>query len=124
MILRVFRVRGPEGQDAAVLRFVEEVLGQTGADDHRPVAIEVARRLVGRSVEVVVVSKWRSWDDIQAWTGPDGTRPLDRELPEMFDIRIEHFESVEPGGDGRRRGSRQGRCPPRGGPQHLTAMDR
>jgi hypothetical protein len=96
MILRVFRVRGPEGHDAAVLRFVDTVLARSGDEDHRPITVEVARRLVGRAVEVVVVSKWRTWEDIQAWTGPDVTRPLDTDLPEMFDVRIEHFESVDP----------------------------
>src|SRR5689334_19198533 len=96
MILRVFRVRGGEGHDGAVVRFVHDVLARTGDEDHRPVSIEIARRMVGRSVEVVVVSKWRTWEDIQAWTGPDVTRPLDPDLAEMFDVRIEHFESVEP----------------------------
>jgi len=95
VILRVFRVRGPEGHDAAFLRFVSDVLARDVDENHRPISIEVARRMLGRAVEVVVVSKWRSWEDIQAWTGPDVTKPLDRELPEMFEVRVEHFESVD-----------------------------
>lgn len=94
MILRVFRVRGPKGHDEAVLRFVRDQLARPSANRRGPVSIQVARRLVGGSVEVVVVSSWRTWDEIQAFTGPDVAAPMDPSLPEMFDIRVEHYETV------------------------------
>jgi hypothetical protein len=46
-------------------------------------------------VEVVVVSIWRSWEDIQAWTGPDVSKPLDQDLTAMFETRVDHYESVD-----------------------------
>ena len=94
MILRVFRVRGPKGHDEAVLVFVRDSLARPSGGRRGPVTVQVARRLVGGSVEVVVVSTWRSWEDIQAYTGPDVASPMDPNLPEMFEIRTEHYETV------------------------------
>lgn len=94
MILRVFRVRGPKGHDQAVLSFVRDSLAQPPEGRHGPATVQVARRLIGGSVEVVVVTTWRNWDDIQAYTGPDVASPMDPNLPEMFEIRVEHYETV------------------------------
>jgi hypothetical protein len=94
MILRVFRVRGATGDEGPILRFVTHTLGNRGTRP-RPVRVDVARRFAGGSVEVVVVSFWRSWEDIQAWTGPDVSKPLDTDLPAMFESRVDHYESVD-----------------------------
>lgn len=94
MILRVFRVRGATGDEGPILRFVTHTLSNPGKRP-RPIRVNVARRFAGGSVEVVVVSLWESWEDIQAWTGPDVTKPLDRNLPAMFEARVDHYESVD-----------------------------
>jgi hypothetical protein len=94
MILRVFRVRGPKGHDEAVLAFVRDSLARPSEGRRGPVTVQVARRLIGGSVEAVVVSTWRNWEDIQAYTGPDVGSPMDPNLPEMFEIRVEHYETV------------------------------
>lgn len=94
MILRVFKVRGALGDEGPILRFVTHNLAKP-RDRPRPVRVDVARRFAGGSVEVVVVSIWRTWEDIQAWTGPDITKPLDQDLPAMFETSVEHYESVD-----------------------------
>lgn len=94
MILRVFRVRGATGDEGPILRFVTHTLGKPRGRPG-PVRVDVARRFSGGSVEVVVVSIWKTWEDIQAWTGPDISKPLDQDLPAMFETRVEHYESVD-----------------------------
>jgi hypothetical protein len=97
MILRVFRVRGATGDEGPILRFVTHTLANPGTRPV-PVRVDVARRFAGGSVEVVVLSIWRTWEDIQAWTGPDVTKPLDQDLPAMFDAEVDHYESVDVAG--------------------------
>lgn len=92
--MRVFRVRGATGDEGPILRFVTHTLANPGTRP-RPIRVDVARRFAGGSVEVVVVSIWNSWEDIQAWTGPDVSKPLDEALPAMFEARVDHYESVD-----------------------------
>jgi heme-degrading monooxygenase HmoA len=95
VILRVFRVRGQVGNDAPVIEFVRESLARVHVDRPGPIRVEAARRVLGGTVEVVVVSTWRSWEEIQAWTGPDVSQPMDPKLPAMFDVRVEHYEALD-----------------------------
>lgn len=96
MILRVFHVRGATGDEGPILRFVTHTLAKPGrAGRPGPARVDVARRFEGGTVEVVVVSIWRSWEDIQAWTGPDVSKPLDQDLTAMFETRVDHYESVD-----------------------------
>jgi quinol monooxygenase YgiN len=59
--------------------------------------VKLARRIVGRTEEVVLVEEWRDAASLYAWTGPELTRP--RLLPGaealVEDVRITHYEALD-----------------------------
>ncbi|HET7168020.1 MAG TPA: antibiotic biosynthesis monooxygenase [Candidatus Limnocylindrales bacterium] len=61
------------------------------------VYVKLARRLMGRTEEVVLIEEWRDPAAMYVWTGPDIHRP--RLLPgteELLDeLRITHYESLD-----------------------------
>ena len=61
------------------------------------VYVKLARRLVGREVEVRLFEEWRDPASMYAWTGPNIERP--RLLPGaedlITDLRITHYEALD-----------------------------
>jgi hypothetical protein len=61
------------------------------------VYVKLARRLVGREEEVVLIEEWRDTGALYAWTGPNIDRP--RLLPGaedlITDLRITHYEALD-----------------------------
>lgn len=59
--------------------------------------VKLARRIVGRSEEVVLIEEWRDVASLYAWTGPELTRP--RLLPGaeelVDDLSITHYEALD-----------------------------
>ena len=61
------------------------------------VYVKLARRLMGREEEVVLIEEWRDTASLYAWTGPNIERP--RLLPGaedlINDLRIAHYEALD-----------------------------
>jgi heme-degrading monooxygenase HmoA len=61
------------------------------------VYVKLARRLVGREEEVVLIEEWRDTSAMYAWTGPNIERP--RLLPGaedlISDLRVTHYEALD-----------------------------
>lgn len=61
------------------------------------VYVKLARRLVGREEEVVLIEEWRDTAALYAWTGPNLDLP--RLLPGTEDLitelRIAHYEALD-----------------------------
>jgi hypothetical protein len=61
------------------------------------VYVKLARRLVGREEEVVLIEEWRDTASLYAWTGPNLDLP--RLLPGTEDLitelRIAHYEALD-----------------------------
>ena len=59
--------------------------------------VKLARRLIGRTEEVVLIEEWRDPAAMYVWTGPDIHRP--RLLPGtealIDELRITHYESLD-----------------------------
>ena len=61
------------------------------------VYVKLARRLVGREEEVVLIEDWRDTSAMYVWTGPNIERP--RLLPGaedlISDLRVTHYEALD-----------------------------
>jgi hypothetical protein len=61
------------------------------------VYVKLARRLVGREEEIVLIEEWRDTAALYGWTGPNIDRP--RLLPGaedlISDLRIVHYEALD-----------------------------
>ena len=61
------------------------------------VYVKLARRLTGRSEEVILLEEWRDPAALYAWAGPNLDRP--RLLPGtedlIDDLRITHYEALD-----------------------------
>ena len=61
------------------------------------VYVKLARRLIGREEEVVLIEEWRDTAALYAWTGPNLDLP--RLLPGTEDLitelRIAHYEALD-----------------------------
>ena len=59
--------------------------------------VKLARRIQGRSEEVVLFEEWRDMASLYAWTGPELTKarlfPGAEEL--VTDLRIVHYEALD-----------------------------
>jgi len=61
------------------------------------VYVKLARRLVGREEEIVLIEEWRDTSAMYVWTGPNIERP--RLLPGaedlITDLRVTHYEALD-----------------------------
>jgi heme-degrading monooxygenase HmoA len=61
------------------------------------VYVKLARRLVGREEEVVLIEEWRDTAALYQWTGPNIDRPslLPGAEDLISDLRITHYEALD-----------------------------
>lgn len=61
------------------------------------VYVKLARRLIGRSEEIILLEEWRDPAALYAWTGPHLDKP--RLLPGtedlIDDLKITHYEALD-----------------------------
>jgi len=96
MIVRVLTARLPVERATALHELMREQLPLLRAHDGL-VYVKLARRLEGRSEELVLCEEWRDVDAMLVWTGTDISRP--RLLPGaeslIDDLRITHYEALD-----------------------------
>lgn len=96
MIVRVLTATVPEESSGLLHALMREQLPLLRTFDGL-VYVKLARRLMGRSEEIILFEEWRDITAMYTWTGPHIDRP--RLLPGaedlITDLRITHFEALD-----------------------------
>jgi len=100
MVARYWSARArPDTGDRYLRHFTDHVLPSLQQIDGF-VSATVLRRTVGRSIEIVVTTYWRSLDDIRRFAGDDiEIAVVTDEAASLFvdyDRRVRHYEVVHP----------------------------
>jgi heme-degrading monooxygenase HmoA len=96
MIIRVLTATVRDTDAARIHELLREQLPILREHDGL-VYVKLARRLIGRSEEVILLEEWRDPAALYAWTGPNVDKP--RLLPGtedlIDDVRITHYEALD-----------------------------
>ena len=96
VIVRVLTATVPDEYSVRLHELMRQQLPILRAYDGL-IYVKLARRLMGRHEEVVLIEEWRDPAALYAWTGPNLERP--RLLPGaeslITDLRITHFEALD-----------------------------
>jgi hypothetical protein len=96
VIIRVLTATVREESAARIHELLREQLPILREHDGL-VYVKLARRLIGRSEEVILLEEWRDPASLYAWAGPDLERP--RLLPGtedlIDDLHIRHYEALD-----------------------------
>ena len=96
MIIRVLTATVPERNSAQLHELMRRQLPLLREHDGL-VYVKLARRLIERQEEVVLIEEWRDPTAMYRWTGPDMSRP--RLLPGaealITDLLITHYEALD-----------------------------
>ena len=96
MIIRVLSATVPERSSAQLHELMRRQLPLLREHDGL-VYVKLARRLIDRQEEVILIEEWRDPTAMYRWTGPDVQRP--RLLPGAEDLitnlMILHYEALD-----------------------------
>lgn len=96
MIIRVLTATVSEANAARTHELLREQLPLLREHDGL-LYVKLARRLMGRTEEIILLEEWRDPAAMYVWTGPDIERP--RLLPGtedlIEDLRITHYEALD-----------------------------
>lgn len=95
MIIRVYRATAMPGRESEVAAELRRSMVTVRAAEGC-VRVEAGHRLLGRSLEFIVVSLWRDLASIEAFgNGKDESFFPDRMAGLVSGAQVEHFEGIE-----------------------------
>lgn len=95
MIVRVFSGRVAIHREGDFNASLRSRLAQIATEPGNAY-VKFARKIEGDRERVMLITEWRTADDLYAWTGGDVVRPRIVDLELLDEWKVEHWEALDP----------------------------